>query len=151
MIDAREREIRYVAVTYGGFLGIGNEMHAVPFEAFKFKADPDDPADTVLVLNVTQAQMKKAKGFDENNWPDFADADFTRDIDKRYGIDRKHDETSQAVDPANTAVNVRDRDNSTKTPFDQNENQKDIDITANIRKRLVDSEMSVKAAETVGK
>ena len=69
VIDAREREIRYVAVTYGGFLGIGNELHAVPFEAFQFKADPDDPADTVLVLNVTQEEMKGAKQFDENKWP----------------------------------------------------------------------------------
>ena len=58
---------------------------------------------------------------------------------------RKHDGASLAVDPANTGVNVRDRDNSAKTPFDQNENRKDIDITANIRKRVVDSEMSVNA------
>jgi hyperosmotically inducible periplasmic protein len=32
-----------------------------------------------------------------------------------------------------------------KTSFDQNENQTDIDITANIRKRVVDTEMSVNA------
>jgi osmotically-inducible protein OsmY len=89
--------------------------------------------------------MKGAKGFDENNWPNFADKNFTREIDKRYSIERKHDRTSQAVDPANTGVNVRDRDNSAKTPFDQKENQKDINITANIRKRVVDTKMSVNA------
>jgi hyperosmotically inducible periplasmic protein len=46
---------------------------------------------------------------------------------------------------ANTGVNERDKSNATKTPIDQNENQKDIDVTANIRKRVVDTKMSVNA------
>ena len=45
----------------------------------------------------------------------------------------------------NTEVNVRDRSDAAKTPIDQNENKKDIDITANIRKRVVDTKMSVNA------
>ena len=52
---------------------------------------------------------------------------------------------STATERDNTAVNVRDRSEAAKTPIDQNENQKDIDITANIRKRIVDTEMSVNA------
>ena len=50
-----------------------------------------------------------------------------------------------AVKPDNTEINVRDRSDGAKTPIDQNENQKDIDITANIRKRVVDTKMSVNA------
>jgi hyperosmotically inducible periplasmic protein len=49
------------------------------------------------------------------------------------------------VDPKNTAVNVRDRSEATKTPIDQKENQGDINLTANIRKRVVDTEMSTDA------
>jgi hyperosmotically inducible periplasmic protein len=45
----------------------------------------------------------------------------------------------------NSAVNQRDRSGTSKTPLDQNENQKDIDITANIRKQVVDTKMSVNA------
>ena len=45
----------------------------------------------------------------------------------------------------NTGVNVRDRSDAAKTPIDQNENQTDIDITANIRKRVVDTKMSINA------
>jgi hyperosmotically inducible periplasmic protein len=45
----------------------------------------------------------------------------------------------------NTGVNERDQSNVTKTPIDQNENQKDIDVTANIRKRVVDTKMSLNA------
>lgn len=45
----------------------------------------------------------------------------------------------------NTGVNERDRSAAAVTPIDQNENQKDIDLTANIRKRVVDSKLSVNA------
>ena len=45
----------------------------------------------------------------------------------------------------NTEVNVRDRSDAAKTPFDQNENKADIEITAKVRKRVVDTKMSVNA------
>jgi hyperosmotically inducible protein len=49
--------------------------------------------------------------------------------------------------PDNTAVNRRDADmDRTKTPIDQNENQADINRTAEIRKRIVDTpDLSVNA------
>lgn len=51
----------------------------------------------------------------------------------------------QAPAPDNTGINVRDRSDSVKTPIDQNENQADIDITAGIRKRVLDSPLSTNA------
>lgn len=87
VLDASSGKIRYAAVTYGGFLGIGNKMFAVPFEAFKFQRDPNNAERSVLVLNVTEQQIEGAEGFDEENWPDFANANFTSDLDRRYGVD----------------------------------------------------------------
>lgn len=55
------------------------------------------------------------------------------------------DATVAPIDPANTGVNIRDRESTTKTPFDQNENKSDIAITANIRKQVVGTKMSVDA------
>jgi len=46
------------------------------------------------------------------------------------------------VDRNNSAVNARDRSGDAKTPLDQNENKGDIGITADIRKRVVDTKMS---------
>jgi hyperosmotically inducible periplasmic protein len=49
-------------------------------------------------------------------------------------------------DADNTGVNKRDADsNLTKTPTDQSENKKDLEITAAIRKRLTDTEASINA------
>ena len=53
--------------------------------------------------------------------------------------------TADRVEPDNTEVNVRDRDDESKTPIDQNENAADIEITASIRSKVVDTEMSVAA------
>lgn len=91
VMDADSGKVRYAAVTYGGFLGLGDKMFAVPWEAFRCQADKDDPEDHYLVLNVTEKQLDGAKGFDQDNWPDFADRNFTDQIDKRYGVQRKRD------------------------------------------------------------
>lgn len=52
---------------------------------------------------------------------------------------------SEPADRSNTGVNVRDRRSDAKTSFDQNENQADITITADIRKRVLETKMSVNA------
>ena len=49
------------------------------------------------------------------------------------------------VDRDNTGVNVRDRSDAAKTPINQNENKADVDLTAEIRKRVVDTKLSVNA------
>ena len=53
--------------------------------------------------------------------------------------------TNKPVAEDNSGVNRRDREKTTKTPLDQNENKADIEITANVRKRVVDTKMSVNA------
>jgi len=65
------------------------------------------------------------------------------------GCDQAKSKSSPTVSTAtprdNTTVNERDKSAAVKTPLDQNENQKDIDVTANIRKRVVDTKLSVNA------
>lgn len=107
VLDASTGTIRYVAVTYGGFIGIGDKMFAVPFEAFKCQQDPDDRDEHVLVLDVTQKQLEGAKGFDQDHWPNFGDRNFTGELDKRYGVDRQ---PNRNVDVDVDIKTKRDRD-----------------------------------------
>tara|TARA_R110002111_G_scaffold153375_1_gene220243 strand:+ start:233886 stop:234863 length:978 start_codon:yes stop_codon:yes gene_type:complete len=113
VLDASNGKARYAAVTYGGFLGFGNKLFAVPFEAFEVKRNPDDRDECLLILNVTQQQLDGAQGFDKEHWPNFADTKFTQELDKRYGIDakmRNHD-LSRAkagqLDDKTTGANIR--------------------------------------------
>jgi hypothetical protein len=64
MID-HSGQVKYVAVSFGGFLGLGDKLFAVPMEAIEFvKLGEGDDADVF------------AQGFDKDNWPDEADRSF---------------------------------------------------------------------------
>jgi hyperosmotically inducible protein len=53
---------------------------------------------------------------------------------------------TEPTPPNNTAVNERDASGATKTPIDQDETQADVNRTAEIRKRILDTEdLSVNA------
>lgn len=88
VLDPNTGKVRYAAVTYGGFLGIGDEMFAVPWEAFQCTQDPDDPEEHRLTLDVSKQQLEGAQGFNQDNWPNFADPNFTNELDKRYRVQR---------------------------------------------------------------
>ena len=90
MLDSTGR-VSYVAVSYGGFMGMGDKMYTVPMDAFTFKRDSDSFYDNVkLILNVSKEQLKDDKGFDTKNWPDLNDEGYRRDLDKRYNINRSN-------------------------------------------------------------
>ena len=65
------------------------------------------------------------------------------------GCDNAAHSTPNTTKPStaadNTGVNERDRDHTAKTPIDQKENKQDINVTAEIRKRVVASDMSTDA------
>ena len=90
VIDAISGKVHYAAVTYGGFLGVGSKLFAVPFEAFRVRPNTSEftPGDYVLSLDVTKEQLDGAQGFDVDHWPDFANAGFTQELDRRYNVNR---------------------------------------------------------------
>jgi len=87
VIDPSTTRIQYVAVTYGGFLGLGDKLFAVPMAAIKVQIDPDNSDKVVLVLDVTKEQMNGDQGFDEQHWPNFSDSKFTGDLFRRYNVE----------------------------------------------------------------
>ncbi len=87
VVNPMSARIEYVAVTYGGFLGLGDKMFAVPMQAIKVQQDPDNRDRVILVLDVTKEQMNGAQGFDEANWPNFSDANFAGEIRRRYKVE----------------------------------------------------------------
>lgn len=83
VIDVTSGDVHYLAVSYGGFLGLGDKLFAVPVDAFRLAKNED--GDTYhLVLPVDELTLKKAPGFDEDHWPDFADKTWSDKINKHY-------------------------------------------------------------------
>ena len=121
VLDTQTGKANYLAVTYGGFLGFGNKLFAVPYEAFTSHQDPNDRDNTILVLKVTQQQLDGAEGFDESQWPDFGDTKFTSEIDRQYGVDRQ---TSRDRDRAGI-VDARTGSDGTESKVDKQPARKD--------------------------
>src|ERR687885_717850 len=68
VIDRGSGRIVYAVVSFGGFLGMGEKLFAVPWGAF---FQPDTHKDK-FVLAVDKDRLKNAPGFDQNNWPQMA-------------------------------------------------------------------------------
>ncbi|PQO35781.1 hypothetical protein C5Y96_09015 [Blastopirellula marina] len=110
VIDTDRGRVKYVAVSYGGFLGLGSKLFAVPFEAFEHRPATQDK-DAVLLLNLNEEMLRKAPGFDADHWPNMASKEFTQAIDKHYA-DREGGVNIKAG-PVHVDVNLnRDADRS---------------------------------------
>lgn len=82
-----------------------------------------------------------AVGCDYGSPPASADKSTPRDS----AASQRQVAPAEPASRTNTGVNVRDRDGTAQTPMDQKENKADIATTADIRKRIVDTKMSVNA------
>jgi sporulation protein YlmC with PRC-barrel domain len=80
MIDLASGKVAYVVVSFGGFLGIGDKLFAVPWSAFDV-----DQGEHEFVLDVDRRTLETAPGFDKNNWPDMSDPTFGIEVHKHYG------------------------------------------------------------------
>lgn len=80
MLDMRNGRVSYAVLTFGGFLGMGQKLFAVPWEALEL-----DTREKRFVLNVEKGRLKDAPGFDKDHWPDMADQSWAREIHSYYG------------------------------------------------------------------
>jgi len=87
MVDTRNENVRYVVLSHGGLLGIGNKLFAYPMSMVRTKGTDSDK----LVMNVNKEQLDNAPGFDKDKWPSFADDKYTGQVDKYYDSNSRHD------------------------------------------------------------
>ena len=76
MVNKYHGEIAYYVLSYPGEYGIlyPNKRFAVPFAALARKIDLKNEVE--YILNVDEEFLRKAPGFDNTDWPDFADPKF---------------------------------------------------------------------------
>lgn len=160
LVDLSSGRIVAVIVSTGGFLGINDELSAIPASALRYTTDRD-----TLQLDASKEALSKAPHFKASQWPDFQQPGYAHDVYRAYNVQpyfttdgttdtdnsrryvRDRDERTPATrQPDNTARNVRDRDGQTLTPLDQGASKTDVDITARIRKEITAADgMSVNA------
>ena len=82
MIDLDDGQIAYVVLSFGGFLGLGDKLFAIPLEALTF-----DTGEHTVILDLNKEVLRNAPGFDKDHWPDNAqyEAGWLLDIYEYYG------------------------------------------------------------------
>jgi sporulation protein YlmC with PRC-barrel domain len=80
VMDPATGRISYAVLSYGGVLGIGDRLTAVPFTALSPKPDEPDK----FVLNIERERLEQAPGFEPREWPDLTDPNYTRQVDEFY-------------------------------------------------------------------
>jgi sporulation protein YlmC with PRC-barrel domain len=80
MIDVVTGRVAYAVLSFGGFLGMGNKLFALPWASVTV-----DETNKRFVANVTRETLERAPGFDKDRWPDMSDPAYAAGIYQHYG------------------------------------------------------------------
>ena len=75
MLDMRSGKVGYAVLAFGGFMGLGEKLFAVPWTALTL-----DTENKRFTLNVEKDRLKQAPGFNKENWPNMADQAWETEI-----------------------------------------------------------------------
>jgi sporulation protein YlmC with PRC-barrel domain len=87
VINPQAGTVQYAALSFGGFLGFGEKLFAVPWTQLQIHEDQKSH-NLMAEITVQKQTLEKAPSFDKDHWPDFADPHWSRDIDQHYGPQR---------------------------------------------------------------
>ena len=80
MIDKLSGKVSYAVLSFGGFLGIGDDYYPLPWQSLKY--------DTNLggyVTGITEAQLQNAPKYNNDNSWNWSDPARTRAVNEYYG------------------------------------------------------------------
>ena len=103
MLDMNNGKIAYAVLSFGGFLGMGDKLFAVPWSALTL-----DTENKRFILNVDKERLNSAPGFDKDDWPDMADTSWQNTVNSYYGT-KTYTESSSTKQPTD----------SPDTPYEQ--------------------------------
>ncbi|MFG1427243.1 PRC-barrel domain-containing protein [Roseixanthobacter glucoisosaccharinicivorans] len=78
MLDKRSGQVAYAVMSFGGFLGIGEKYHPLPWSTLDY-----DPAQSGYVVNLSRAQMEGAPTYGVEDQPTW-DRDYETRVHDYY-------------------------------------------------------------------
>jgi hypothetical protein len=81
MVGKRNGKVAYAVMSFGGFLGIGESYHPLPWEVLTY-----DTAKGGYVVNLSREQLEGAPRYSASDAPDWTDAAYGRRINDYYGV-----------------------------------------------------------------
>lgn len=80
VIGKRDGEVKYAIMSFGGFLGLGEEYYPVPWSMLHYDADKGG-----YVTDLTRDRLTGSPHFAAGQEPDWTDPAFGRRVDYHYG------------------------------------------------------------------
>ncbi len=80
MLDVEEGRVAYAVLSFGGILGLGDKLFAIPWGALKVDTERE-----IFVLDVDKEKLKKAPGFDKDEWPEKPNRKWMTEVYQYYG------------------------------------------------------------------
>jgi sporulation protein YlmC with PRC-barrel domain len=65
MLNTKDGKVQYLIIEFGGFMGFGEKLFAIPFAAVRLDAKNVD-----FILDIKKEFLEKAPGFDQSHWPE---------------------------------------------------------------------------------
>jgi len=90
MVNLHDGKIAYAVLSFGGFLGIGDKLFAVPWSSLKL-----DQESKCFIMNADEEFLKNSPGFDKSDWPSahhtaYLDKVFTHYGQPPFWVDKVH-------------------------------------------------------------
>ncbi len=79
MLDVRSGRVAYAVLSFGGLLGMGDKLFAIPWGALTLDADRK-----CFVLDIPKDRLQNAPGFDKDHWPSMADQSWASQVYAYY-------------------------------------------------------------------
>ena len=80
MLDVPSGRVAYAVLSFGGFLGAGDKLFAVPWSALTLDTD-----NKCFLLPIDKDRLKDAPGFNKDRWPSMADTEWATTVHRYYG------------------------------------------------------------------
>ena len=80
MIDKRSGQVRYAALEFGGFLGMGTDRYPIPWSMLTYDTNLDG-----YVVPLQENQLEKAPRYAQEERPDYND-EYGRKVHDYYGV-----------------------------------------------------------------
>lgn len=81
MIDKYSGQVAYAVMSFGGFLGIGESYHPLPWKKLTY-----DPRLGGYVVDLDRRQLETAPSYTSGTAPDWSDRTFGQRVDEFYGV-----------------------------------------------------------------
>jgi sporulation protein YlmC with PRC-barrel domain len=99
MLDVQTGRIAYAVLSFGGFLGMGAKLFAIPWSALTL-----DAAEKRFILDTPKDRLENAPGFDKDHWPAMADPRWAKELHAYYDVTPYwEEELSTTRDPRTSA------------------------------------------------